>query len=72
MMATHERSGIRLEDGEGNLFDAVWSRSGKRLIVSVAPHGSWDRAGQVELTPEQITSLRQFIDETAGAAPGER
>jgi|tagenome__1003787_1003787.scaffolds.fasta_scaffold20096151_1 hypothetical protein len=70
-MTRHERGGIRLEDGEGNLFDAVWSRSGKRLIVSVAPRGSWDGAGQVELTPAQLTSVRQFIDESIGGAPGE-
>jgi hypothetical protein len=68
-MAKHERTGIRLEDGEGNLFDAVWSRSGKHLVVSVAPGGSWDRAGQIELTPEQLATVRQFIDDTI-TAPG--
>jgi hypothetical protein len=39
-------------------------RSGKHLIVSVAPRGSWDRAGHIELTPEQVATVRQFIDET--------
>jgi hypothetical protein len=71
-MPKHERSGVRLEDAEGNLFDAVWSRSGKRLVVSVVPRGSWDGAGQVELTPEQLTAVRQFIDATIDIAPSER
>jgi hypothetical protein len=71
-MAKQERSGVRLEDAEGNLFEAVWSRSGKRLIVSVTPRGSWDGAGQVELTPEQLTAVRQFIDATIDIAPSER
>jgi hypothetical protein len=60
----HERRDLRIEDAEGNLFDAVWSRSGKHLIVTVAPRGDWDRAGQIELSPEQLASVRQFIDET--------
>jgi hypothetical protein len=71
-MAKHERRRVRLADAEGNLFDAVWSRSGKRLIVSVAPRGSWDGAIQVELTPEQLTAVRQFIDATIDVAPSER
>ena len=71
-MPKEDRAHCRFEDGEANLFDAVWSRSGKHLIVTVAPRGSWDRAGQVELTPDQLAQLRQFLDDTIGLPPGDR
>jgi hypothetical protein len=70
-MPKDARAHCRLEDGEANLFDAVWSRSGKHLIVTVAPRGSWARAGQVELTPDQLTVLRQFLDDTIGQPDGD-
>jgi hypothetical protein len=68
-VSTRERRGLRLTDGERNVFDATWSRSGKRLIVTVAPRGNWDRAGQVELVPDQLESIRQLIDETVTRSP---
>jgi hypothetical protein len=71
-MAKHDRGSCRLEDGEGNLFDAVWSRSGKHLIVSVVRRGAWDSAGQVELAPEQLVELRRFIDSSIGLIERER
>jgi hypothetical protein len=71
-MPKGERSHITLEDGERNLFDAIWSRSGKHLLVSVAPRGDWDRVGQVELLPDQLNELRRFIDETTSRKPADR
>lgn len=63
-MARDERPTIRLEDGENNLLHAGWSRSGKRLIVSVVPRGRWHEHGQVELNAEQAEQLRTFLADT--------
>jgi hypothetical protein len=56
-----DQSAIQLDDGESNRLHAVWSRSRKHLIVSVAPRAKWDSAGQVELTPDQVATLRDFL-----------
>ena len=53
------RPAIRLDDDERKFLSAVWSRSGKRVIVSVGR--SWDEAGQIELTPEQAERLAAFL-----------
>jgi hypothetical protein len=58
-----EAPSIQLADDERNLLHATWSRSGKRLIVSVAHRGSWDQSAQVELSPEQVATLRSFLRE---------
>jgi hypothetical protein len=63
-MPQEERPMIQLDDGESNRLHAIWSRSGKRLILSVAPQGTWDQAGQVELDAEQAEQLRAFLAET--------
>jgi len=63
-MPKEEHPVIQLDDGESNRLHAVWSRSGKRLIVSVAPGGKWDSAAQVELGAEQAEELRAFLAET--------
>jgi hypothetical protein len=55
-----ERPALRLDDDERKFLHATWSRSGKRVIVSVGR--SWDRAGQVELTPEQAKRLAAFLE----------
>jgi hypothetical protein len=52
---------LQLDDAEGNRIHAVWSKSGKHLIVSVAANGDWTSASQVELTPEQVARLRDFL-----------
>jgi hypothetical protein len=52
---------IQLDDGESNRLHAVWSRSGKHLIVSIAPRGQWDWTGQVELTTQQVERLHAFL-----------
>ena len=58
-----DQPAIQLDDGESNRLHAVWSRSRKHLIVSVAPRANWGSAGQVELTPEQVATLRDFLAE---------
>jgi hypothetical protein len=67
-----QRRAIQFDDSERNRLNATWSRSGKRLIVSVLPRGSWDRAAQVELEPEQVEGLLRFLDETVREPPAER
>jgi len=71
-MPKDDRESIRLEDDEQNLLHAIWSRSGKRLIVTVAPRGSWDRAAQVELAADQVENLRCFLGEMVVLPPSER
>jgi hypothetical protein len=62
-MASDERPTIRLQDDEGGHFDATWSRSGKRLIVTVNRRGQW---AQVELRPEQVDELARYLSPAAG------
>ena len=59
-----ERPVVELDDNERNRLHAVWSRSSKRLLVSVLPRGRWDDSNQVELDPDQARQLRTFLDET--------
>ena len=59
MDSDSERPALRLDDDERRYIHATWSRSGKRVIVSVGR--SWDSAGQVELTPEQAERLGAFL-----------
>ena len=49
---------IRLEDDEGGHLHATWSRSGKRLIVTVRRRGEW---AQVELRPQQVEELARYL-----------
>ena len=60
MRKDSERLALRLDDDERKFLHAIWSRSGKRVIVSVGR--SWDEAGQVELTPEQAKRLAAFLE----------
>jgi hypothetical protein len=71
-VSEQERRVIQFDDSEGHQLHAVWSRSGKRLIVSVADGPGWDSAGRVELTPEQVDALRRFLSETVAEPPGKR
>jgi hypothetical protein len=64
-MPDEQRPVIELDDGESNRLHAVWSRSGKRLILTVAPRGKWHEAGQVELDSEQGEQLRAFLSPRA-------
>jgi hypothetical protein len=57
-MASDEREAIRLEDEEGGHLHATWSRSRKRLVVTVGRRG--ERA-QVELLPVQVDALAHYL-----------
>jgi hypothetical protein len=60
------RPALRLDDGERNFLHAGWSRSGKRVIVSVGK--SWGEAGQIELTPDQAKRFAAFLKAGPDAA----
>jgi hypothetical protein len=64
MAKPDEQAALQIDDGQSNRLHAVWSRSGKHLILSVAARGKWDSASQVELTPEQVGKLRDFLAES--------
>ena len=66
-MGRPERSVTQFDDLEGNRLHAIWSRSGKRLIMTVT-----GRAGQVELEPEQADELRRFLSDTLSQLPANR
>jgi hypothetical protein len=53
------------------LLHAVWSRSGKRLIVT-ATTPRWDGGGQVALQPDQVDRLIRFLSETVALQPHDR
>jgi hypothetical protein len=53
-----EREAVDLRDDEGGSLNAVWSRSGRRLIVTVKRRGEW---AQVELRREQVDTLAAFL-----------
>jgi hypothetical protein len=55
---------LQVDDGEGNRLHAIWSRSGKHLIVTVRPRRGSQDAGQVELDADQVEQLRAFLTET--------
>jgi hypothetical protein len=61
-----ERPALHIQGDERKFVNAIWSRSGKRVILSAGR--SWDTAGQVELTPEQAEELARFL----AAGPGDR
>jgi len=71
MPTTPERRPITLDDDENRRFHAIWSRSGKRLIVSVSTT-MWSESRQVELRPEQVEALVAFLTETVASAPADR
>lgn len=57
-MASEERRAIRLADDEGGELHATWSRSGKRLILTVDRRG---QHAQVELRPEQVVEFARYL-----------
>jgi hypothetical protein len=59
-MPAPEHHVIELDDDEGGRLSAVWSRSGRHLIVTVNRRGTW---AQVELRPEQVDDLVEFLAE---------
>ena len=58
---------ITLDDADGRRLHAVWSRSGKRLGVSVSTV-TWRDFEQMELRPDQVQELIDFLLETNPAA----
>jgi hypothetical protein len=59
-MDKSERSPIAMDDDEGRHIHATWSRSGKRLIVTVT---TTQAHAQVELKPEQVEALAEFLSD---------
>ncbi|MGH2958439.1 MAG: hypothetical protein ACRDKE_02460 [Solirubrobacterales bacterium] len=57
----YERAVIALDGDENDHLHATWSRSGKRLIVTVSRRGA---SAQVELTPTQVAELGTFLAES--------
>jgi hypothetical protein len=70
-MPRQERHALQLDDDENRRLHAVWSRSGKRLIVTATTQ-QWGEERQVELRPEQVTTLIQFLSETVGQEASDR
>jgi hypothetical protein len=58
-----ERSPIAMGDDEGRRVHATGSRSGKRLIVTVT---TTQAHAQVELKPEQVEALAEFLSDHPG------
>jgi hypothetical protein len=59
-MGALEREAVEFRDDEGGSLNAVWSGSGRRLIVTVNRRGEW---AQVELRGEQVDKLAVFLAE---------
>jgi hypothetical protein len=59
-MGVPEREAVEFYDDEGGSLNAVWSRSGRRLIVTVNRRGE---SAQVELRREQVDKLAAFLAE---------
>jgi hypothetical protein len=65
VMSKVDTARVTLDDADGRRLHAVWSRSGKRLGVSVlAGHGYH----QMELRPDQVQKLVDFLVETNPAS----
>ena len=60
-MSQADASALRVDGDDGQFLHATWSRSGKRMIVSVGP--TWDQAQQVALTRQQADELASFAAE---------
>ncbi len=73
MTKQSERRPVVLDDDENHRLHAIWSRSGKRLIVTVHDR-SWqaDRFAQVELRPDQVEELIGFLSKTVASASADR
>jgi hypothetical protein len=70
-MPKSERSVIVLEDNENGRLHAAWSRSGKRLLLT-ATTPTYEQVMQVELRPDQVKELIEFLSETVDVRPTER
>lgn len=70
-MPKDDRPVIELDDDENRRLHATWSRSGKRLIVT-ATTSNWAKPMQVELRPDQVERLIEFLSDTVAREPGDR
>jgi hypothetical protein len=70
-MPKDERRAIEFDDDDNGRLRAVWSRSGKNLIVTGTTR-RWDKFVQVELRPEQVETLIAFLAETVALQPRDR
>ena len=66
-----DRPVIELDDGESRRLHAMWSRSGKHLLLTVTT-ARWDKPVQVELRPDQVERLIEFLSGTLAREPGDR
>ncbi len=57
-----EQRALAIEDDEGRTLHLTWSRSGKRLVLTATMPRHDPR--QVELRPEQVEELIDFLRET--------
>jgi hypothetical protein len=60
-MPEQTRSSIEMYDDDGTRFSAVWSRTGKRLIVEIVPHMSWHPGAATELRDADVEELSRFL-----------
>jgi hypothetical protein len=65
-----DRRAIQLDDDEHGRLHAVWSRSGKHLIVT-ATTDTWDQIMPVELQPDQVNGLIAFLADTVALQSSE-
>ena len=68
-MPKQGRESITLNGAEGDQLNAIWSRSGRRLIVTVRKRDQW---AQVELRPDQVDTFARFLAEKVAQPPDER
>jgi hypothetical protein len=54
-----DQPSMKITDDEGSFIHAGWSRSGKRVILSVGQ--TWDDSKQVELRPHEARELAEFL-----------
>jgi hypothetical protein len=57
-MASYEPQAIQLDDDEDGQLHAIWSRSGKGLIVTVTRRGD---CAQIELQRAQVVELARYL-----------
>jgi hypothetical protein len=64
-MPKEEGLTFQLDDADGNRLHAIWSRSGRRLIISLfSQRGGFESKGQAELTHDQVEQLSAFLAES--------
>ncbi len=67
-MTRVERSSIQFDDDERNRLHAVWSRSGRHLLLGVTDE-RYEGGRQIALRTEQVEALGRFLIETNPETP---